>query len=98
MAKLFKETMKPIHIELTSGTRIRLVPSIGHRDDMVFLYTSEDIDVAFHLPATAANYYIISNHINLGRYSQALADSAYRGATASYKSLMDRSEELQLTA
>jgi hypothetical protein len=98
MSKLFKETMQTIEIRLTSGTKIRLVPSIGQRDDMVFSYTSEDIDVAFHLPATAANYYVLSNHISLGRYSQALSEAAYRDAVSGYKRSHCCIDTLELTA
>lgn len=98
MAKLFKETMKPIHIELTSGTRIRLVPTIGNRDNMVLAYSSEDIDIAFHLPAKEGSYYILSNHIQLGRYSQALSHAAYIGAIESYKELSRNAAKLGLIA
>ena len=98
MAKLFKESMERIEIKLTSGTKIRLVPSIGQRDNMVLAYSSDDLDVAFHLPATTGNYYVLSNHISLGRYSQALQHAAYIAAIESYKELTRGAAKLGLRA
>ena len=98
MAKLFKESMQKIEIKLTSGTSIRLVPSIGQRDTMVLAYSSDEIDIAFYLPATTGNYNVLSNHISLGRYSQALQHAAYISAIESYKELMRGAAKLGLRA
>lgn len=80
MANLFKESMQRIEIKLTSGTRIRLVPSLGQRDTMVLAYSSDEIDIAFYVPANTGNYDVLSHHISLGRYSQALQHAADIGA------------------
>lgn len=87
MANLFKEAMKTIDIQLTSGARIKLAPSISNDNDMVFSFCSKDIDIAFQLPATANNYNVISIQINLGRYSQAIQHAAHVAETHKYKQL-----------
>ncbi|WP_201556257.1 hypothetical protein [Psychrobacter sp. 72-O-c] len=98
MAKLFKETIKPINLKLTSGTSIRLVPSIGDRDNIVFVYSSVDIDIAFHLKADITNYHMLANHIHLGRYSQAISYAANKRAYEYHQEIIAQTANLSLIA
>ncbi len=98
MAFLLKETFATIHLKLTSGTCIKLLPSVGSRDELVFSYTSQDIDVAFNVPATANNYCVLSNDIELGRYSQALHHAAHISAVSTYIRVAGKAKKFGLIA
>lgn len=98
MAFLFKDTFDPIHLKLTSGTKISLTPSICNGEIMVMAYTSTDIDVSFILKANEHNYNVVANLIEMGRYSQALHYAARTMATEYHHSVITQAANLNLIA
>lgn len=98
MAFLFKDTFDPIYLQLTSGTKISLAPSTCRAEIMVMSYISIDIDVAFNLNANEQNYHIVANHLELGRYSQALYYAARAMAAEYHQRVIAQAANLSLIA
>lgn len=98
MAFLFKDTFDPIHLKLTSGTKISLTPSICDDELIVMSYKSVDIDVSFIVSANEQNYKILAKNIELGRYSQALHYAARTMAAEYHQRVITQAVNLSLIA
>ena len=49
---MIKDTFKPVHRFLDTGSTVSIVPSIGDSiDSLVFRYSSADIDLVMHFAA-----------------------------------------------